>query len=274
MTWQIQTPQFLSHDKGSLVHNMLFVLLVSYTVRTAASLKVSDFRVRLTFLLNELKRLSLQSDEYGESIESAVLKLSWWEEFRLLVQEKMPDKYEELMDSVEDFVEVVDANEVDDLVEDGESIRTEVLLENRENPTYSIKEIQTTYIIRWSDGMQTEYNCRPYKTSDAPFEIQQLLDLVGLYHDQFYEVMLNPGLDALHDQAAKPFDSDKFDELFRVLAKHVADMPGNRRAPYENILSRIRHQFGEMQLDLKPASSSGLRFLKSKGGFKLGDKND
>jgi hypothetical protein len=256
------------------VQNLLFVLLVSFAVRTSSSLKLNDFRSRLTLLLNGLKRLSLQSEEYDEDLASAALKLPWWDEFLDFIKEKMPDKHEELVERFSDFTEVVDTNEIEDLLTDGEIIRTEVLLENQESPTYSVKEVQATYIVRWADGQQAEYTCKPYKSSDAPFGIQQLLDLVSMYHDQFYEVMLNPGLDTLHDQAAKPFDSSKFDELFRVLAKYVADMPGSDRGPYEDILSRIRHHFGEMQETLRPVRRPNLKFLKSSGGFQLGDQND
>jgi len=260
------------------VQNMLFVLLASFAVRTANSLKLEDFRNTLTTYFDSIKRLAFHSDDTEASFDwvddfEELLKreLPWWKSFDVYIKEKMPKKYDELIASIEDFVEVIVENETDFLVSDGEELRAEVLLENRGNLTYSIKEIMATYTVRWVDGMQTEYTCRPYMSSDAPLGLSQSFDLLNMYADQVQETLLNPGLDTLHDQVARPFDIEKFNELFRVMAKYVADLPAEQRAPYEDILARIRHQYAEPEIQRKTDSKFPLKFLKF-GGFKVGEK--
>ena len=255
------------------MHNMLFVLLVSFAVRTAESFKIADFRNRIIGLLNSIKRASIKSDEYDEEVSDTVFRLPWWQEYREFIQEKMPEEYEDLIDSLEDFVDIIDQNDIEDLLEDGETLRAEVILENRESLTYSIEDVQATYTIRWKDGLQVEYNCRPFMSDDSSFSMDQILGLLEMYEDQFREVLLNPGTDALHDQVAKPFDQEKFNELFRVISRHVADMPGSERAPYEYILSRIRHQFGEMAIERRKERNTDLRFLTN-GGFEVGGNDN
>lgn len=232
----------------------MLIGLVSYALKTSESIGLGHFQPRMLSLLKDMKMASDFED------------LPWYSEVYEAWNEQISrDVFPDLLT---EFTEIIDQIQPEQLLPVCADIRTQLLVDNAQPLNYELSNCYATFTVQWKDGLQVEYNCRPFNIRGSQLGLPMLARLSHLFADQFIEAAVQPGLDTFHDQVAKPFDSEKFQELMKVLEAHINGMDASEREPYQAILVRLHHQFGpgpnvQMQQEQKP-----LEFVDGKGGFK------
>jgi len=233
----------------------MLVGIVSYAIRTSNGVGLEHFQPRLATLLKELKEAPQIED------------LPWYDDVYEIWTRGIPQ--EMVVDLTNEFRGILEQATVEQLVPMCQSIRIKLLVENARPYQHEIDNCFATYTIKWKDGRQVEYTCRAMNIRGATFEAPLLSQLTQMYGNQFTEACVYPGLDTYHDQVAKPFDEDKFQELVTVLNTHINNMPAAEREAYEHIVTRLTHQFGPgPNINPQPADDGPpLKFTQGGGGF-------
>lgn len=235
--------------------SQLFVGLVAYVMQTQTNPGIADFR---SALLQWLQELHNASD--FELLEGyADLRKHWltsMDEGRL--EELLPE-----------FTTMVQSIFPIGLYELAAEIRNTLLFDDAPHLNYPIKDFRVIFSIRWEDGLVSDYCCHPVlRGGQAELTASFLHDLAQVFRQNFSEYLHAPGLDVMHDQAARVFDYEKFDELLKVLGQHVQTCPPKEREAYEQIIHRIQHSLGPSpKVSLPKEKPSALEWLENGGGF-------
>jgi hypothetical protein len=236
------------------MHNPLLVGLVAFALRTSDSISLTHFNPRLLHLLKDL----VITDDWDQ--------LPWYAELHNDWMNRIPA--EVFTDLIVEFKETMSRIDPEHLLPIGAMIRMDLLVDNAPAIGYPIKTMYSTFTVQWEDGLQIEYNCRPFNLNGPSLNIPLLAKLSHLFADQFAEACIQPGLDTFHDQVAKPFEQEKFQELLQVLDAHVNAKNATDREAYKHILIRLQHQFGSGPEVQMPSESQPLEFIEGEGGFK------
>ncbi len=240
--------------------NPLFIGFIGCIIKQqkkSGKTKILDFR---KLLLKHLKELS----EAGQLDE-----VEWYPALYALWREGLSEaEIETLLAGFTSLVTTVAPSDLECLSVD---VRNNLLLEFSPMLNYGIDSFQTTFSVKWSDGMITDYCCRP--VTNQKFDITPLFiyDLNKMFYQHLTEFMLRPGgLDSTHDQIAKAFDQEKFNELLVIMHKHVNTLPASSRESYAHIIDRMSHICGEdppTKLYDESKQKVGLNWLTNGGGF-------
>jgi hypothetical protein len=235
------------------MQNPLYAGLVAYALATSQTSHVGHFQPRLLELVKDLK----MTEDWDE--------LSWYAR----VYQSWSNQVEPtaLIDLLVEFRQLLRRIEIEQLIAFGLAIRQELIVAQAPSLQYRVKTVFATYTVQWEDGLQVEYNCRPFGLESGRVDLPFLQHLLAMFGDQFLEAAVTePGLDAYHDQVAKPFDPEKFQELLKVMEAHVNAMAAAEREAYQHILIRVRHQFGPGP-QVKLPREQPLEFIPGDGGF-------
>jgi hypothetical protein len=234
------------------VVNPLFTGLVAYVIRNLDDQAVSTFQEAMEKALEDLNE--------AEEIE----ELDWFDDLLEHWLEHLDEEEVETnRDSFEVMVSTISPSQLVLLAVD---LRNEILLESLPDMTYDLASFHAIYSFRWRDGLQIEYSCRPVIRNNLPISNHLTGSLNDIFRQQLVEMLISPGLDALHDQAAKPFDMKKFDELVNVLTDYANSQPAAEREQLEHIIFRIKQQLGSGPV-VKEKKEVDLEWLGNGGGF-------
>lgn len=214
--------------------NPLFRVLVAYAMQAMPELDTNGFA---TFVGTLLKASKEQAAEDWLSAEEP----DWWEEFQAYQAEELGE--EGIEAAADSYKDVLRNNSVEALIPMALHARSELQLERAPKPAYRLRSIHATFHMAWEDGLRAEYTCRPFGVDRLDMTVPMVTRLSQVFADQFGEALLSPGLDAFHDQTATPFDNSKCDELIQGMTDYISAMPADRREPYLQVVSRIKHQF-------------------------------
>jgi hypothetical protein len=234
------------------VVNPLFTGLVAYVIRDLDDQTIATFQEVMEDILQDLNE--------AERIE----EVDWFEDlFEHWLEHLDEEDVESNRDSFEVMVSTISPSQLVLLAVD---LRNEILLESLPDMTYDLSSFHAVYFFRWRDGLQIEYSCRPVIRNNLPISNHLTGSLNDIFKQQLVEMLISPGLDALHDQAAKPFDLKKFDELVNVLTDYANSQPGAEREQFENIIFRIKQQLGSGPV-VNNRKEVDLEWLGNGGGF-------
>ena len=135
----------------------------------------------------------------------------------------------------------------------------------------NVSKFMCTFTIEWADGTTVDYVCRPFGTPNV-LNLDLMNRLTHLFTGQFLESMLHPGIDVFHDQSARLFKQDKFEELLGVLHEYISKMDNSERGPYSDVVRRLEHRF-KLDPEIKPPPNEDLVVLQNGGGFKAPKEN-
>lgn len=236
------------------MQNPLFVGLVVYALNTAKSSQVEHFQPRLLHLLKDLKIHSEWEDLpwYPEVMKE-------WEQIPAMIRLDLQSELRATMLKAE----------LNDLLTFGTAIRLQLMIDNAPPTRHKLTNLYAMYVLRWEDGRQIEYVCRPHNMRVERIEIDTLAKLTRLFSERFIEsVSERPGLDEYFEQAAKPFDEDIFLELMDVLSQYVDTMPEVQQSAYLSMITRLMHSFGPpAELSPECKEETPLEPLEGDGGF-------
>lgn len=235
--------------------NPLFVGLVANVIRHQQGHGLAPFR---DLMLDRLQQLF---------VTEAMQDLDWYADLRQhWLEELGEEEVEDLIPELETLVTVVSPADLYWLAVD---LRNSILLEDQPRLSYPVESFQATFTVRWSDGTVSDYCCRPViNPGELELTPAFLYDLVKMFLQHMADYMCEPGLDGMHDQAAKPFDHDRLTELTQALHQHVNELPASEREPYQHIIKRIGHVLGKgPTVKLRAESQPALRWLDNGGGL-------
>jgi len=234
--------------------NAFVASLVVYALNTAKSMDQIDFQKRVLELLKDIK-MATGWDE-----------IDWFNE----AEERLKSEYDfgELINMSAAFNDMVHSSMPEDLLPMMTGVRLCVLMESAGEPVHEIENIYSTFTIRWKDGKQVEYTCRPYSEKTIKFDVKFIAGMTHMLTDQFVESTIRPGLDSFHDKAAKTFEPDKFEDLMTVLDDYIEGVAEDKREGYKATVTRIRHQFGIIRNTSDQIDEPFIEFIKGPGGFK------
>ena len=235
------------------MHNPMLVAVVAHALKTCGGRSSQQFQSHILSLLKALKAANSLED------------VEWYDSVYADLSSKVPGEL--LPDIIIDFCEILGQIQAEQLIPACNNIRIELWIENCQPLHYTIKSVYATFTVQWVDGLQVEYNCRPFNIKPSQLEIPGIAHLSHLFADQFIEASVQPGLDTFHDQVAKPFDLEKFEELTQVMQKWVNEKPAAEREDYQHILVRLCHQFGPGPEIKLLADNKPLEFIEDGGGF-------
>jgi len=231
------------------VSHPLLVGLITHLMQPRQDLETFE-----DLLLDRLFQLHGSSD-YEE--------LDWYPELYTFWE----SEYEDVDDLLPEFEHLVDAIYPLQLCDIAIDIRNQLLLEASGTPTYPLRRFVVTYSVEWADGMVSDYCCRPV-TPGITLTPSVLSDLTRVCQQHLADYLHRPGLDGMHDQAAKPFDRERFDELLRVMQGYSDSRPATEREAYDQVIQRIRHVCGESPAVEPPDDERPeLEWLNNGGGF-------
>lgn len=194
--------------------------------------------------------------------------LDWYEDLESYWREHLTD--EVIDEDLEAFNVLLSAIDIEELMQLSLIIRRDLSAEDLPDLVNTVKAFSATYTLEWEDGRRLEYNCKPISLQEKlRFETPMLLDLALVFDRQIAETLISPGPDTLYEQAARPYDVAKYDELMNVLQNYIAQKPGGDRDPYIDVLARVMHQFGPApKLELIVESEDDtIEWLDNGGGF-------
>lgn len=233
--------------------NPLFSGFVAFVIRNADNQQVSTFQSNI--------RESLEELEMAEEVES----VEWYDELHeywlTVLDEDTVEEY------LQDFVTLVRTAGAYQLMLIATNMRNEIVLESQPDLTYRLAEFKALYTFQWEDGLQIAYSCNPtMRSSGATFDPELINTLTGIFNQQLTETLISPGLDALHDQIAKPFDQNSFRELLGLMENHANKKPAAEREAFENIIFRIKQAFSFNTI-VCPDKEVKVEWLSNGGGF-------
>jgi hypothetical protein len=238
-----------------MVLNPLFTGFVSFILQDLPDYELETFQTHM------LKRLTaIRKSETPQILE-------WYADLESHWKVHLDD--EEIEEDYTAFMALITAVEPEVLLTLATIVRRDLTAEQVPDLAYSIKTFSATYTFEWDDGHRLEYNCKPVVLKEKlRLQTPMLMDLAVVFDRQISEVIISPGLDALYDQSARPYETAKYDELMNVLQQHIAQKSGSARDPYIDILARIMHQFGPApKLELVSDEASEVEWLNHGGGF-------
>jgi len=238
------------------VNNLIYVALVAFALKTARSTDQASFEERFLELFEEVREAGM---EWAE--------LSWYDEFLDTISADAPL----LSEMFEDFYENLEKHDIRDLLYDANEIRHDLMIEAAPPFKSDVSKFMCTYTIEWVDGTTVDYICRPFGTPRV-LNLDLLNRLTNLFTGQFLESMLHPGMDVFHDQSARPFSQDKFEELLGVLHEYISKIDNSKRKPYSDVVKRLEHRF-KLDPEIKPPPDEDLVILQNGGGFKAPKEN-
>ena len=238
------------------MNNLIYVALVAFALKTARSTDQVNFEKRCLELFEEVREAGM---EWAE--------LPWYDEFLDTISADAPL----LSEMFEDFYENFEKHNIQDLLYDANEIRHEMLIEAAPPFKSDVSKFMCTYTIEWTDGTTVDYICRPFGTPGV-LNLDLLNRLSNLFTGQFLESILHPGMDVFHDQSARPFNQDKFEELLGVLHEYVGKIDNSDRKPYSDVVKRLEHRF-KLDPEIKPPPDEDLIILQNGGGFKAPKEN-
>jgi len=235
------------------MQNPLFTGLVAYALNSSQSSASEHFQPRLLHLLKDLK----MSNEWEE--------LPWYPQVLENWGQIPPEVF---IDLLADFRNVMAQAELDQLMSFGAAIRVELIVTNAPPLKYKIENIFATYTVQWVDGMQVEYNCRPYGLTEGSVEIPTVAKLSRLFSERFIDAAAErPGLDAYYEGVARPFSEDAFLEMMEVMREYVEKMPVEQQEDYQHVMTRMHHQFAPPPELQSPGGDTPLEPTDGGGGF-------
>lgn len=233
--------------------NPLFTGLVAYVIREAEDQEFATFQTDMRARLEELNE--------ADDLEA----VSWYEDLlEHWLEHLEEDTVEESLDGFQDMIDNISTLQLTLMACD---LRNEILIESLPDMTYKLVAFHALYSFRWEDGLQVEYSCRPViRSANMAFNHELVGNLNDVFRQQLVELLISPGLDALHDQAAKLFSSEKFAELLGILQDYVNNKPANEREPYEHIIFRIKQQLSPGPV-MREEKDIEVEWLSNGGGF-------
>ena len=233
--------------------NPLFTGLIAYVVREMEGYAIEPFKEKMQETLEDL---------YGvEDLED----LDWFDDLQEHWLEHMDE--DEVDENLEGFKHMVSSISPDQLLVVAVDLRNEIMLESLPDRIYKLESFRALYFFKWQDGLQIEYSCRPI-IRNANFEHTNhfIGSLNDIFRQQLVEMLISPGLDAMHDQVARPFELAKFNELLSVMYDYINKKPANEREPFEQVIGRIKQCFGPgPRVQMK--RDDDLEWLDNGGGF-------
>lgn len=233
------------------MNNLVYVALVAFALKTAKTTASHHFEERFMDLLDDVREAGMQWDD-----------LPWYDDFIATISLDEAQVSEMFMD----FHENLDKYGIQDLLFDANEIRQELMVEAAPPFKTEVSKFMCTFTIEWVDGTTVDYVCRPFGTARS-LDLDMLNRLTHLFTGQFLESMLHPSLDVFHDQSARPFPQDKFEELIGVLHEYISKMDNSERGPYSDVVKRLEHRF-KVDPEIKPPPNEDLVVLQNGGGFK------
>lgn len=233
--------------------NPLFTGLVAYVIREMDGYAIEPFKDDMQKALEELH----EADELNE--------LDWFDDLQEHWLEHMDE--DDVEENLEGFKNMVSSISPDQLLLVAIDLRNEIMLESLPEMTYKLESFRALYFFKWQDGLQIEYSCRPIIRNGKLAHTNHFIgNLNDVFRQQLVEMLISPGLDAMHDQVAKMFDLGKLNELLGVLYEYINKKPADEREPYEQIVGRIKQCFGPgPRVQLK--REENLEWLDNGGGF-------
>lgn len=233
--------------------NPLFTGLVAYVIREMDGYEVDNFKEDMEAALEELHE--------AEVIE----ELEWFDELKEHWLDHLEE--DEIDNNFEEFKTAISTIDPAMLLNVAVDLRNEIMLESLPELTYKVTSFHAVYFVRWQDGLQIEYTCRPILRNPKLEYSNHFIGSVNeIFRQQLVEMLISPNLDALHDQIAKPFDFAKLNELVNVLHDYVGKLPAERREDYEQVIERMKKCFGPgPKVQLK--RENNLEWLDNGGGF-------
>jgi hypothetical protein len=238
------------------VNNLIYVALVAFALKTAESTDQASFEERFLELFDEVREAGMEWSE-----------LPWYEDFLATISADAPL----VSEMFEDFYEGIEKHDPQDLLFDASEIRHEMLVEAAPPFKTNVSKFMCTFTIEWADGTTVDYVCRPFGTPNV-LNLDLMNRLTHLFTGQFLESMLHPGIDVFHDQSARLFKQDKFEELLGVLHEYISKMDNSERGPYSDVVRRLEHRF-KLDPEIKPPPNEDLVVLQNGGGFKAPKEN-
>jgi len=238
------------------VNNLIYVALVAFAIKTAKSTDQASFEERFLELFEDVREAGMEWSE-----------LPWYEDFLKTITPDAPL----VSEMFEDFYESIEKHDPQDLLFDAAEIRHEMMVEAAPPFKTNVSKFMCTFTIEWADGTTVDYVCRPFGTPNV-LNLDLMNRLTHLFTGQFLESMLHPGMDVFHDQSARLFRQDKFEELLGVLHEYISKMDNSERGPYSDVVKRLEHRF-KVDPEIKPPPNEDLVVLQNGGGFKTPKDN-
>lgn len=238
------------------MNNLIYVALVAFAIKTAKSTDQASFEERFLELFEEIREAGMEWSE-----------LPWYEAFLETITADAPL----VSEMFEDFYENIEKHNPQDLLFDAAEIRHEMMVEAAPPFKTNVSKFMCTFTIEWADGTTVDYVCRPFGTPNV-LNLDLMNRLTHLFTGQFLESMLHPGMDVFHDQSARLFRQDKFEELLGVLHEYISKMDNSERGPYSDVVKRLEHRF-KVDPEIKPPPNEDLVVLQNGGGFKTPKDN-
>lgn len=238
------------------MNNLIYVALVAFAIKTAKSTDQASFEERFLELFEEVREAGMEWSE-----------LPWYEAFLETITADAPL----VSEMFEDFYENIEKHNPQDLLFDAAEIRHEMMVEAAPPFKTNVSKFMCTFTIEWADGTTVDYVCRPFGTPNV-LNLDLMNRLTHLFTGQFLESMLHPGMDVFHDQSARLFRQDKFEELLGVLHEYISKMDNSERGPYSDVVKRLEHRF-KVDPEIKPPPNEDLVVLQNGGGFKTPKDN-
>ena len=238
------------------MNNLIYVALVAFAIKTAKSTDQASFEERFLELFEEIREAGMEWSE-----------LPWYEAFLETITADAPL----VSEMFEDFYENIEKHDPQDLLFDAAEIRHEMMVEAAPPFKTNVSKFMCTFTIEWADGTTVDYVCRPFGTPNV-LNLDLMNRLTHLFTGQFLESMLHPGMDVFHDQSARLFRQDKFEELLGVLHEYISKMDNSERGPYSDVVKRLEHRF-KVDPEIKPPPNEDLVVLQNGGGFKTPKDN-
>lgn len=238
------------------MNNLIYVALVAFAIKTAKSTDQASFEERFLELFEEVREAGMEWSE-----------LPWYEAFLETITADAPL----VSEMFEDFYENIEKHDPQDLLFDAAEIRHEMMVEAAPPFKTNVSKFMCTFTIEWADGTTVDYVCRPFGTPNV-LNLDLMNRLTHLFTGQFLESMLHPGMDVFHDQSARLFRQDKFEELLGVLHEYISKMDNSERGPYSDVVKRLEHRF-KVDPEIKPPPNEDLVVLQNGGGFKTPKDN-
>lgn len=232
--------------------NPLFIGLVTYVIQLTTTASFDEFEEAMMECLDDLKSVEEMED------------VAWWEDLQEHWEKHWPkSQINEVFDSFKQYVTYLS---IEDLCILASLLRNTIMLESLSDLTYPVQSLRAVYHIKWEDGSQVE--CAGKHTARRGLDQTGIGELSDAYEQSFIDMIVDPGLDTLHDQLGTVYDMAKFDELTQLMRVYVNQKPAGERDEYTRLINRFVHIYKPEPVTLANENNKRtLKWLEGKGGF-------
>ncbi len=158
---------------------------------------------------------------------------------------------------------------LEEMVKDILGMRYDLMIESRPYLGHKLKSLAVVYQFCWEDGRMIEYASKP-SLAQPETDVGLISSMLETCMERIGEVLISPGLDQLHNQASKEYDSAKMEELLNVMHDYVADMPYAERRGYLKEVARLENYYGgDYELEVPSISGDYIERSPGAGGFRV-----